>query len=107
MARNTTGLRKGGGRPPGAPNKATRELKAFWGEFFESETYRRNLMTRILRGKAELMEKRLKEYVYGVPKATLQLEGDQARPLVLDLVTTREQIQDALSAQDDDADDRD
>lgn len=107
MPRNTTGLRRGGGRPKGVPNKASRDLKEFWRAFFDSDTYRRNLMMRILKGKAEVMEKRLKEYCYGVPRVSMRLEGDTARPLVLDLVTTRDQIVDAIGAQDDDGRDDD
>ncbi len=64
------------GRPKGAKNKATRALKEFWREFFDSRDYRDKLMRRIMTGKAPHMEKELHHYVYGVPRETLKVEGD-------------------------------
>jgi hypothetical protein len=63
------------GRPKGIPNKATRALKEFWREFFDSEEYRTNLMQRMFDGQAKELEKELHHYVYGVPRETLKVEG--------------------------------
>ena len=64
------------GRPKGLQNKATREIKEFWGKFFESAEYRDNAKRRILKGKAPHLEKELLHYVYGVPRETLKIEGE-------------------------------
>lgn len=60
-------LRRGGGRA-GIPNKATREIKTFWREFFESEKYRKSLTARMLRGDANHMETYLHALIYGRPR---------------------------------------
>ena len=63
------------GRPKGVPNKAKRELKEFWRNFFDSEEYRSALMERLLNGETPTMERELHHYVYGVPRETLKVEG--------------------------------
>jgi hypothetical protein len=63
------------GRPRGTKNKATRALKEFWREFFDSEDYRAALMQRLINGETPTMEKELHHYVYGVPKETLKVDG--------------------------------
>jgi hypothetical protein len=63
------------GKPRGATNRATRVLKEFWRDFFDSLEYRENLMTRIMAGEALPLEKELHHYVYGVPRETLKVEG--------------------------------
>lgn len=63
------------GRPKGAKNKASRELKEFWREFFDSADYRESLKLRVSRGKAPHMELALHHYVFGKPKDTVQVEG--------------------------------
>jgi hypothetical protein len=83
MPRNLSGLKRGGpGRPKGAPNKATRELKAFWGEFFESDAYRESAKDRIMQGKAPQLESYLLAKVYGKPTEVLEQIGPQAGPIV-------------------------
>lgn len=68
MARNTGGLRRGGpGRPKGVPNVATRALKEFWTEFFDSAEYRATAKRRILAGRAPQLEAYLLARVYGRP----------------------------------------
>jgi len=57
VPRNTSGLKRGGpGRPKGVPNKATREMKAWARELFESEHWRVSAAKRIIEGKAPHLE---------------------------------------------------
>lgn len=75
MARNTSGLRRGGpGRPKGLPNKATREQKEFLRGILESEEYRESFRRRVIRGDATL-EQLMHHYVLGKPKDTLAVES--------------------------------
>lgn len=55
------------GRPKGALNIATRQLKEFWHEFFTSEEYRRKAKQRILDGCAPHLESYLLNRIYGKP----------------------------------------
>jgi hypothetical protein len=57
----------GGGRPKGAPNKATREIKEFARNFLMSDKYQRSLERRILAGTAPHMEVLLHHYAFGKP----------------------------------------
>ena len=59
----------GGGRPKGAPNKATREIKEFARDFLTSDRYRKTLERRIVAGKAPQMEVLLHHYAFGKPMA--------------------------------------
>jgi hypothetical protein len=59
----------GGGRPKGAQNKATREIKEFARNFLMSDKYRRTLERRILAGTAPQMEVMLHHYAFGKPTA--------------------------------------
>ncbi len=73
------------GRPKGAQNKATREFKEFWIEFFESARYRESAKCRILNGEAKELERELHHYVYGKPKEQHELTGGDGGPIEIDL----------------------
>src|SRR5688500_14214829 len=64
---------QGLGRPKGALNHATRELKEFWHRFFTSVEYRESAKKRILDGSSPHLEKYLLERLYGKPKETVDL----------------------------------
>lgn len=66
------------GRPKGALNKATREIKGFARAFLESEAYVTSLQRRLVSGKAPHMETLLHYYAYGKPKETVDLPGLEA-----------------------------
>jgi hypothetical protein len=70
-----------GGRPRGVPNKATREEKEYWREFYESDAYRESLKYRILQGRAPHMEKHLHEKTFGKPTEHIELTGKDGGPL--------------------------
>jgi hypothetical protein len=57
----------GGGRPKGAQNKATLEIKEFARNFLMSDRYQRALERRILAGTAAHMEVLLHHYAFGKP----------------------------------------
>ena len=57
----------GGGRPKGAQNKATLEIKEFARNFLMSDRYQRTLERRILAGTAPHMEVLLHHYAFGKP----------------------------------------
>jgi hypothetical protein len=61
------------GRPKGAINIATRELKEFWHRFFSSREYRESAKSRILSGSAPHLEGYLFNRIYGKPTETLKL----------------------------------
>ena len=69
------------GRPKGRLNNATLEIRAFFKKFFESESYRKNLMKRIKDGRANHMEILGHYYVYGKPKSTMVLEAKETSPI--------------------------
>jgi hypothetical protein len=52
--RNTSGLRRG--RPKGAKNKATVEVKYWFAQMFASEEWRASAVKRIIEGKAPHLE---------------------------------------------------
>jgi hypothetical protein len=64
------------GRPVGAENKATSDVKEFWGKWLSSKDYRDNLQKRILKGKAPHMETYLAQMCWGKPKETVDLGED-------------------------------
>jgi hypothetical protein len=105
MAGKGRPFKKGeGGRPKGVTNKATREIQAFAKDFLESDEYRARLRVRIERGQAMAIETLLYHYAYGKPKERIEVEGTAPMPLVIELVTTREQLGEPDSDAGDDAD---
>jgi hypothetical protein len=77
VARNTTGLKRGGpGRPAGSQNQATKEIKEASRALVEDPKYVASLKVRLESGKAPHMETLLFHYAYGKPKETVQFDGD-------------------------------
>lgn len=97
--RNTSGLRRGGGRPKGVPNKATQAQKEFFQSILESAEYRASFMRRVLKGDPTL-EQLMHHYALGKPKDTLALETPPPI-LVIDGLTDADIV--ALRAERDDA----
>jgi hypothetical protein len=102
----------GGGRPKGAQNKATREIKEFARNFLMSDKYRRTLERRILAGTAPQMEVMLHHYAFGKPTAkyvepapprppeaelTLGMTNEEKLE-IYGLITRRREIQQAAAA---------
>ena len=74
------------GRPKGAVNKATRDIKARAREILEDPEYLASLKERIQKGQAQQVEALLFHYGYGKPRETVAVEGaPQALPLVVKL----------------------
>jgi hypothetical protein len=67
VGRPFTNGNPGGGRPKGAQNKATMEIKEFARNFLMSDRYRRTLERRILAGTAPQIEVLLHHYAFGKP----------------------------------------
>ena len=69
MARNTSGLKRGGpGRPKGVPNKVTAEVKAACAGLVDDAVYRANLQRRLRKGNvAPAVECLLWYYAKGKP----------------------------------------
>src|SRR5262249_18867869 len=55
------------GRPLGARNKSTLEIKSFARSVFENPEYQQSLITRLVKGKAPHMEVLLAHYGFGKP----------------------------------------
>lgn len=94
------GKPKTGGRQKGTPNRASAEVKMFWGSFFESDGYRENLKGRILRGKAPEMEKYLLQLIYGKPREAVGsygLDDDRGPSVVVYLPQKRRHPSDGRS----------
>ena len=72
---NNENLRKGGGRPKGVPNKATREIKESARRLVEDPAYLESLRRRLTSGKAPHMESLLFYYAYGKPKEQTEFSG--------------------------------
>jgi hypothetical protein len=83
MPRNTSGLRRGGGRPKGAPNKATREFKAWAEKFAKDPAYRAELERRLMEGKAPQFEVYLHQLLHGKPKEQIEMSGEVAMPTIV------------------------
>ena len=82
---------EGAGRKKGSKNKATLERERdleYWKKFFKTPEYRQSLKLRILRGKADHMEKFLMEHVQGKAPNKVELTGQDGGPLgaVLEIV---------------------
>jgi len=74
------------GRPPGRPNKATREIRAFARETLEAPAYVESLNRRLLRGSAPHMETLLHHYAYGKPPDKVEMTGEDGQPMGLRIV---------------------
>ena len=87
---NNENLRKGGGRPKGVPNKATREIKAASRALVEDPSYVESLKRRLRSGRAPHMETLLHYYAYGKPKETVDMPqlGDLASLLAKKVTLT-------------------
>ena len=70
-------LRRGGGRPPGVPNKVTSEAKAACNAIVDDPTYRAALFKRMVAGKAGPMEPLVWYYAKGKPKERVELGADE------------------------------
>ena len=66
--------RGAGGRPPGIPNKATKEIKAIARKLLEDPDYQAALKYRLRTGEAGAVEVALYHYAYGKPKDTVLIE---------------------------------
>lgn len=78
---NPQNLRRGGGRPKGVPNVATREQKAFFQAILESDDYRDSFRRRVLRGEPGL-ETLMHHYALGKPKEQVEVTGAEGAPIV-------------------------
>ena len=77
-----------GGRPRGAINHATREIKDFARNLVESPEYVKSLTRRLIAGRAPHMETLIFHYGYGKPKETVDVPqlGDLAAVLAKKIV---------------------
>ena len=77
MARDTTGLRRGGpGRPKGSPNKSTVAIRETSQRLLSDPEYQAALKIRLRRGTAGPVEPLLYHYAFGRPKETIAVESD-------------------------------
>lgn len=68
----------GKGRPKGALNKTTREIKELSQSLLTDPAYLNALKRRLVSGKAPHMETLLHQYAYGKPKDTTEHQGQVA-----------------------------
>lgn len=68
-------LQHGRGRPPGVPNRVSREIKEAARALVEDPDYVENLAQRLRAGKAPHMETLLHHYAYGKPHDNVDLEA--------------------------------
>lgn len=105
MPRDTSGLKRGGpGRPKGVPNKATSEIKQFCQEFLRSKEYVASAQRRVRSGKAPHLETLWHHYGFGKPAETVNLKDKTPRPVILDRLTSRDQLTAAQQELDDEED---
>ena len=76
-------MQAGPGRPKGSENKATKELKEFWGKWFKSKEYQVNAQQRILDGKAPHLEGYLMSKIHGKPTEHIEVTGKDGGPIVV------------------------
>ena len=85
MARNKTSFKPGhrgsGGRPKGARNRATLEIRALARSLVQDPTYLAALRRRLAAGKAGPMEVLLFNYAYGRPSERPAGPMDSSRPV--------------------------
>jgi len=65
------GRPKTGGRVPGVPNRATRDIKAIAKGLIEDPGYQGSLKARLLNGSSPTLEVLLHYYAYGKPKTEI------------------------------------
>lgn len=65
-------MKAGPGRPKGALNKATREIKDIAAGLLSDPAYVESLRRRLTSGKAPHMETLLHHYAYGKPKESVE-----------------------------------
>ena len=83
MPRNTSGLRRGGGRAKGVPNKASREIKQMARELLENPDYLAMFQRRLNSGKLPpAVWTSLYHYGYGKPVETYKLDGPPSLPTI-------------------------
>ena len=101
-------MRRGGpGRPKGAPNKATLEAKAICSALIDDPVYQQKLRDRLHAGElAPAVECMLWYYAKHKPSERMEIDATM-RPLVLDRVSTRGELMEALGDVDVDAGDDD
>lgn len=84
------GKPKTGGRVPGIPNRATRDIKAMAQGIIQDPAYQASLKSRLLKGTSPTLEVLLHYYAYGKPKTEIQSDKtvtvivqreEQPRPL--------------------------
>lgn len=68
----------GKGRPKGAKNKTTAEVRAAAEKLVSDPEYRKELKTRLREGKAPHMETLLWHYAYGKPAEQVEVNGGGA-----------------------------
>lgn len=74
-AHRTRGLRRGGGRPKGVPNKATVEFRLAARAFCESPAYRASAEQRMIDGRAPHLEIFFLGHAHGKPVDRVELSG--------------------------------
>ena len=63
------------GKPKGAVNYRTREIREFLAEFLDGDEYRQNVTRRILMGRAPHMESYFGQLYWGKPKDVIEQQG--------------------------------
>jgi uncharacterized protein YggU (UPF0235/DUF167 family) len=82
MARNTHGLRKGGGRPKGIPNKTTTAVRELAQSLVNDDAYLAKLKAQLRAGKANpAVVTMLWAYAFGKPKETVEITGENGGPI--------------------------
>ena len=66
------------GRPPGARNRATTEIKEFFHSIYTDPSYQASLRRRIMQGKAPALELYGMQLIYGKPRETHDVPGLQS-----------------------------
>lgn len=100
MPRDTSGLRRGGGRTKGVPNKVTAEVRDLARKLVDDTAYLGRLKTRLQGGRcAPAVETMLWHYAYGKPKETIEHQGPDGGTPPVALIPTHllEQIEHAIA----------